>query len=132
MILYAIILSVLIYSALIGVILYGVAYVLTVKRPDPEKLSAYECGFDPFTTTYMVFDVRHYLVPILFIIFDLEISFLFPWSVVFLYTGSLGYFSILLFLIILTFGYIYEWLNNALDWKLVTACVCILIINELT
>lgn len=117
MVLYSIILLTLICSILVGVILYGVAYMLTNKRPSLDKLSAYECGFDPFSTTYMVFDVRYYLVSILFIIFDLEISFLFPWSVTFLYIGSLGYFSVLLFLLILTFGYIYEWLNNALEWN---------------
>lgn len=115
--LYLIISLVLVCSMLIGVVLYGIAYAPTPKRPSSEKLSAYECGFDPFSTTYMVFDVRYYSISISSIIFDLEISFSFPWSVVFLYTGSLGYCSVPVFLAILTFGYIYEWLNNALDWR---------------
>ena len=87
------------------------------KNPDPEKLSAYECGFSPFSDSRIKFDVRFYLVAILFIIFDLEIAFLFPWAISLGKIGLFGYISMLVFLFILTIGFIYEWKKGALDWE---------------
>tara|TARA_B100000686_G_C16304291_1_gene720031 strand:- start:216 stop:584 length:369 start_codon:yes stop_codon:yes gene_type:complete len=92
-------------------------YLLSPRKPDPEKLSAYECGFDPFDDSRMEFDVRFYLVAILFIIFDLEIAFLFPWAISLGKIGLLGFFSMMIFLLILTVGFIYEWKKGALDWE---------------
>ena len=91
-------------------------YLFSPKKPDPEKLSAYECGFEPFSDSRMEFDVRFYLVAILFIIFDLEIAFLFPWAISLANIGILGYWSMMIFLFILTIGFIYEWKKGALDW----------------
>ena len=91
--------------------------ILSPKHPDPEKLSAYECGFEPFEDSRIEFDVRFYLVAILFIIFDLEIAFLFPWAISLGNIGSLGFFSMMIFLGILTVGFIYEWRKGALDWE---------------
>jgi len=90
--------------------------ILSPKHPDPEKLSAYECGFEPFEDSRMKFDVRFYLVAILFIIFDLEVAFLFPWAIVFGDIGLFGFFSMMFFLTILTIGFIYEWKKGALEW----------------
>ena len=87
------------------------------KNPDPEKLSPYECGFEPFNDSRMEFDVRFYLVAILFIIFDLEIAFLFPWAISLGKIGLFGFFSMMIFLSILTIGFIYEWKKGALDWE---------------
>ena len=92
-------------------------YIFSPKNPDPEKLSAYECGFEPFNDSRMEFDVRFYLVAILFIIFDLEIAFLFPWAITLGNLGLFGFFSMMLFLFILTIGFIYEWKKGALDWE---------------
>ena len=92
-------------------------YLLSPKNPDPEKLSAYECGFEPFNDSRMEFDVRFYLVAILFIIFDLEIAFLFPWAILLGKIGLLGFCSMMIFLFILTVGFIYEWKKGALDWE---------------
>ena len=92
-------------------------YLFSPKKPDPEKLSAYECGFEPFNDSRMEFDVRFYLVAILFIIFDLEIAFLFPWSISLGNIGALGFWSMMIFLFILTVGFIYEWKKGALDWE---------------
>ena len=92
-------------------------FILSPKKPDPEKLSAYECGFEPFEDSRLEFDVRFYLVAILFIIFDLEIAFLFPWAVGFQHIGSLGFWSMMLFLLILTIGFLYEWKKGALEWE---------------
>ena len=86
-------------------------FLLSPKKPDPEKLSAYECGFEPFQDSRMEFDVRFYLVAILFIIFDLEIAFLFPWAISLGNIGLLGFSSMMIFLFILTVGFIYEWKN---------------------
>ena len=86
-----------------------VNFILSPKKPDPEKLSAYECGFDAFDDSRMEFDVRFYLVAILFIIFDLEIAFLFPWAISLGKIGLLGFSSMMIFLFILTIGFIYEW-----------------------
>ena len=91
-------------------------FLLSPKKPDPEKLSAYECGFEAFSDSRMEFDVRFYLVAILFIIFDLEIAFLFPWAISLGNLGSLGFWSMMIFLFILTIGFIYEWKKGALDW----------------
>ena len=91
-------------------------FLLSPKNPDPEKLSAYECGFEAFTDSRMEFDVRFYLVAILFIIFDLEIAFLFPWAISLGSIGSLGFWSMIIFLSILTIGFIYECKKGALDW----------------
>jgi NADH-quinone oxidoreductase subunit A len=91
-------------------------FIFSPKKPDPEKLSAYECGFEPFGDSRMEFDVRFYLVAILFIIFDLEIAFLFPWAVTLGTLGSLGFWSMIFFLFVLTIGFIYEWKKGALDW----------------
>ena len=92
-------------------------YFLSPRKPDPEKLSAYECGFEPFEDSRMEFDVRFYLVAILFIIFDLEIAFLFPWAISLGNIGILGFTSMMIFLFILTIGFIYEWKKGALDWE---------------
>jgi NADH-quinone oxidoreductase subunit A len=91
-------------------------YLLSPKNPDPEKLSAYECGFEAFGDSRMEFDVRFYLVAILFIIFDLEIAFLFPWAISLGEIGALGFWSMMIFLFVLTVGFIYEWKKGALDW----------------
>ena len=93
-----------------------VNFLFSPKNPDPEKLSAYECGFEAFGDSRMEFDVRFYLVAILFIIFDLEIAFLFPWAVSLGSLGSLGFWSMMIFLFVLTIGFIYEWKKGALDW----------------
>ena len=87
------------------------------SNPDPEKLSAYECGFDAFDDSRMEFDVRFYLVAILFIIFDLEIAFLFPWAITLGKTGVFGFWSMMIFLAVLTIGFIYEWKKGALEWE---------------
>ena len=92
-------------------------FIFSPKKPDPEKLSAYECGFEAFDDSRMEFDVRFYLVAILFIIFDLEIAFLFPWAVSLGTIGLLGFSSMMIFLFILTVGFIYEWKKGALDWE---------------
>tara|TARA_B100001146_G_scaffold181784_1_gene164101 strand:+ start:82 stop:450 length:369 start_codon:yes stop_codon:yes gene_type:complete len=94
-----------------------VNFIFSPKKPDPEKLSAYECGFEPFNDSRMEFDVRFYLVAILFIIFDLEIAFLFPWAISLGNIGLLGFSSMMIFLFILTIGFIYEWKKGALDWE---------------
>jgi len=92
-------------------------FLASPKNPDPEKLSPYECGFEPFDDSRMEFDVRFYLVAILFIIFDLEIAFLFPWAISLGKIGTFGFISMMIFLFILTIGFIYEWKKGALDWE---------------
>jgi len=91
-------------------------FLFSPKNPDSEKLSAYECGFEAFGDSRMEFDVRFYLVAILFIIFDLEIAFLFPWAISLGSIGPLGFWSMMIFLFILTVGFVYEWKKGALDW----------------
>ena len=91
-------------------------FLFSPKKPDPEKLSAYECGFEAFGHSRMKFDVRFYLVANLFIIFDLEIAFLFPWAVSLGNIGELGFWSMMIFLFVLTIGFVYEWKKGALDW----------------
>jgi len=92
-------------------------FIFSPKKPDPEKLSPYECGFEPFNDSRMEFDIRFYLVAILFVIFDLEIAFLFPWAISLGKIGFLGFISMMIFLFILTVGFIYEWKKGALDWE---------------
>jgi NADH-quinone oxidoreductase subunit A len=103
-------------SAVLGLALLVSAFLLAYKQPDPEKLSAYECGFNAFDDARMKFDVRYYLVAILFIIFDLEVSFLFPWATVFGRVGLFGFCAMMLFLGVLTVGFVYEWKKGALEW----------------
>jgi len=103
-------------AIVIGLAFLLAAFVIAIRRPDPEKVSAYECGFNAFDDARMKFDVRFYLVAILFIIFDLEVAFLFPWAISFGSIGLFGYFSMMLFLLVLTIGFIYEWRKGALEW----------------
>ena len=91
-------------------------FLVAFKAPDPEKLSAYECGFNAFDDARMKFDVRFYLVSLLFIIFDLEVAFLFPWAVAFRDIGLFGFWSMIVFLGVLTVGFVYEWKKGALEW----------------
>ena len=100
----------------IGAALMVAPFLVAVRNPDPEKVSAYECGFNAFDDARMKFDVRFYLVAILFIIFDLEIAFLFPWAVAFKEIGLFGFWSMMIFLGVLTIGFIYEWRTGALEW----------------
>jgi NADH-quinone oxidoreductase subunit A len=103
-------------SLAIGLALLIAPFIVAYRRPDPEKLSAYECGFNAFDDARMKFDVRFYLVAILFIIFDLEVAFLFPWAVAFKDIGLFGFWSMMVFLGVLTVGFIYEWRKGALEW----------------
>jgi NADH-quinone oxidoreductase subunit A len=100
----------------LGLILMITPILIAYRNPDPEKLSAYECGFNAFDDARMKFDVRFYLVSILFIIFDLEVAFLFPWAVTLGDIGVYGFWSMMVFLGILTVGFIYEWRKGALEW----------------
>jgi NADH-quinone oxidoreductase subunit A len=100
----------------IGLALLVSPFLLAYRTPDPEKLSAYECGFNAFDDARMKFDVRFYLVAILFIIFDLEVAFLFPWAVAFGDIGLFGFWSMMVFLGVLTIGFAYEWKKGALEW----------------
>ena len=112
-------LPILIFLALaigLGLVLMLSAVILAVRNPDPEKISAYECGFNAFDDARMKFDVRFYLVAILFIIFDLEIAFLFPWAVAFKDLSDVGFWSMMFFLVVLTVGFAYEWKKGALEW----------------
>ena len=104
-------------ALLIGAALMLAPFAIAVNNPDPEKVSAYECGFNAFDDARMKFDVRFYLVSILFIIFDLEIAFLFPWAVAFKEIGAFGFWSMMVFLAVLTIGFIYEWKKGALEWE---------------
>jgi NADH-quinone oxidoreductase subunit A len=103
-------------AAVIGLALLIAPFIIAFKQPNPEKLSAYECGFNAFDDARMKFDVRFYLVAILFIIFDLEVSFLFPWAVAFGDAGVAGFWAVMIFLAVLTIGFIYEWRKGALEW----------------
>jgi NADH-quinone oxidoreductase subunit A len=104
-------------AAVIGVALVGGSLLAARQRPYAEKLSAYECGFEPFDDARRRFDVRFYLVSLLFIIFDLEVAFLFPWAVSLSSIGLFGFLSMMAFLAVLTVGFIYEWCKGALDWE---------------
>jgi NADH-quinone oxidoreductase subunit A len=101
----------------LGLALMLAPFVLAPTKPDPEKLSAYECGFPAFDDARMRFEVRFYLVSILFIIFDLEVAFLFPWAITLKSIGAFGFWSMVLFLAVLTVGFIYEWKKGALEWE---------------
>jgi NADH-quinone oxidoreductase subunit A len=101
----------------LGLVLLLSAAVLAVRNPDPEKVSAYECGFNAFDDARMKFDVRFYLVSILFIIFDLEVAFLFPWAVAFGAISMTAFWSMMVFLAVLTVGFAYEWKKGALEWQ---------------
>jgi NADH-quinone oxidoreductase subunit A len=101
----------------VSIAMVAAAVLVARQRPYREKLSAYECGFDPFGDARIRFDVRYYLVAILFIIFDLEVAFLFPWAVSLGDIGMLGFWSMIVFLAVLTVGFIYEWKKGALEWE---------------
>ena len=101
----------------LGSVLIGLGFLFGPRRPDVEKLSPYECGFEAFSDSRMKFDVRYYLVAILFIVFDLEIAFLFPWAVALKGIGVVGLIAMALFLAILVVGFVYEWKKGALDWE---------------
>ena len=104
-------------GAMVGVIPIALGRVMGPSNPDDQKLSPYECGFEAFEDSRMKFDVRYYLVAILFIIFDLEIAFLFPWAVVLEDIGMFGFLAMMVFLAILVVGFIYEWMKGALEWE---------------
>lgn len=101
----------------LSLVMIGLPFVIAKLRPDAEKLSPYECGFEPFDDARGQFDVRFYLVAILFIIFDLEIAFLFPWALSLSGIGLVGFWSMMFFLGVLTIGFVYEWKKGALDWE---------------
>ena len=106
-----------VFGLILAGVLLSLGKLVAPNKPDPEKLSAYECGFEAFEDARMKFDVRYYLVAILFILFDLEIAFLFPWAVVLNDIGLFGFLSMMLFLAILTVGFVYEWMKGALEWE---------------
>lgn len=101
----------------LALVLIAAGWIVAVRNPDPEKLSAYECGFNAFDDARMKFDVRFYLVSILFIIFDLEVAFLFPWAVSFPTLSDVAFWSMMVFLGVLTVGFAYEWRKGALEWS---------------
>lgn len=104
-------------AAAISAIAVGASFIIARQRPDSAKVSAYECGFDAFDDARGKFDVRFYLVAILFIIFDLEVAFLFPWAITLGKIGIFGFWSMMVFLAVLTVGFIYEWKVGALEWE---------------
>nr|YP_009988303.1 NADH dehydrogenase subunit 3 [Gelidiella acerosa]QNM39441.1 NADH dehydrogenase subunit 3 [Gelidiella acerosa] len=114
---YSIILIFLTISFFLSSIIFILSYLITPQKADQEKVSAYECGFNPFDDARATFDIRFYLVAILFLIFDLEISFLFPWSLVLGNLPVFGFWTMIIFLIVLTIGFIYEWYKGALEWE---------------
>ncbi len=101
----------------LSLFIFLLSFLRAPYKPDSEKLSPYECGFDAFSDARIKFDVRYYLVAILFIIFDLEIAFLFPWSITLAEIGGFGFWSMMIFLGVLTVGFIYEWRKGALEWE---------------
>ena len=103
-------------ATVIGLALFTIGWIAGPRRPDSEKLSPYECGFEAFEDSRMRFDVRYYLVAILFILFDLEIAFLFPWAIVLREIGLFGFLAMVVFLAILVVGFVYEWKKGALEW----------------
>lgn len=105
------------FAFALALIIYGLSFVFAINKPDPEKISAYECGFDPFDDARSSFDIQFYLVAILFIIFDLEVAFLFPWACTLSKIGIFGFWCMMAFLGILTIGFVYEWKKGALDWN---------------
>nr|WP_193568372.1 NADH-quinone oxidoreductase subunit A [Oleiagrimonas citrea] len=100
----------------LGIVLLAIGLLVAPRNPDPEKLSPYECGFEAFEDARMKFDVRYYLIAILFIIFDLEVAFLFPWAVVFDKIGAIALIEMGLFLALLVVGFAYVWKKGALEW----------------
>nr|YP_010199698.1 NADH dehydrogenase subunit 3 [Gracilaria domingensis]UAD89606.1 NADH dehydrogenase subunit 3 [Gracilaria domingensis] len=114
---YSIILIFLCISLALSILIFSLSYFLIPAKADQEKVSAYECGFNPFDDARATFDIRFYLVAILFLIFDLEISFLFPWSLTLGNLSLFGFWSMIIFLLILTIGFIYEWYKGALEWE---------------
>lgn len=104
-------------SIVLSTIISGASYIVSIKQPDGEKVSVYECGFDPFGSSRVPFSVKFFLVGILFLIFDLEISFLFPWCVVYNQIELFGYWVMYIFLVILTIGLVYEWVKGGLEWE---------------
>ena len=104
-------------AIVLAALMVGVSFVLGPQRPDAEKNSAYECGFEAYDDARSRFDVRFYLVSILFIIFDLEVAFLFPWAITLGDIGMFGFWSMMLFLTVLTVGFVYEWKKGALEWE---------------
>ena len=104
-------------SFLLSMLILGLSFVFSTQKADPEKVSAYECGFDPFDDARARFDIRFYLVAILFIIFDLVVTFLFPWAISLNKVELFGFWSMVIFLCILTIGFVYEWRKGALDWE---------------
>ena len=104
-------------AIVLAILVIAIPFIVAVRRPDREKLSAYECGFEAFGDARDMFDVRFYLVSILFIIFDLEIAFLFPWAITLQKIGIFGFWSMMVFLTVLTIGFIYEWNKGGLEWE---------------
>jgi len=107
----------LVIAVVLSLLFVALSYLAARQKPDSEKLSPYECGFAPFDDARSKFDVRYYLVAILFIIFDLEVAFLFPWAVSLGAIGMFGFWSMMVFLAVLTVGFIYEWKKGALEWE---------------
>ncbi|HEY7798326.1 MAG TPA: NADH-quinone oxidoreductase subunit A [Hyphomonadaceae bacterium] len=107
----------LVIGLLVGGVMFTLGYVVGPRRPDEAKDSPYECGFEAFEDARMQFDVRYYLIAILFIIFDLEIAFFFPWAVALREIGMVGFWAMMLFLAVLVVGFIYEWRKGALEWE---------------
>nr|WCH57883.1 NADH dehydrogenase subunit 3 [Catenella fusiformis] len=114
---YTSILIFLVLSLVLSFIIFMLSYLIVPQKADQEKVSAYECGFNPFDDARTTFDIRFYLVAILFLIFDLEISFLFPWSLVLGELSLFGFWIMIVFLILLTLGFVYEWYKGALEWE---------------
>ena len=114
---YLVIFLFIIFSIVLGLIILGLSYFIAIQTPDSEKVSAYECGFEPFEDARNKFDVRFYIVAILFIIFDIEVVYLFPWSVSLYATNFCGFWAMMAFLIILIIGFVYEVFKGALDWQ---------------
>ena len=106
-----------VFSLVLSFVIFFLSFIVAIQRPSVEKLSAYECGFDPFDDARTVFDVRFYLVAILFIVFDLEIIYLFPWCSSLGVFGYFGFWVMMVFLIVLTIGFCYEWGKGALEWE---------------
>jgi NADH:ubiquinone oxidoreductase subunit 3 (subunit A) len=113
---YKIIFYYIIFSLALSSIIFGISYLLSYENIDLEKISSYECGFQPFSDARLKFDIKFYLVGILFIIFDLEVSFLFPWVVIIKNLSLFGYYTVFLFLFILIIGFFYEWFKGSLEW----------------
>jgi NADH-quinone oxidoreductase subunit A len=114
---YGVFLIFVILAFVVSFVVFGISYFLVMKQYDLEKISAYECGFDPFEDTRRKFDVRFYLVAILFIVFDLEVAYLFPWSIVLGKIDVFGFYIMVIFLFLVTLGFIYEWMAGALEWE---------------